>query len=322
VDAARLIAAAVLGLFLAASAQAQAPSRPLHVGFLSQVARTSPNFVAFRQGLEQLGWVEGRNVTLTFIGAEDRVDRLRALAEQLVRQNVDVIVATAIAIEPAKLATRTIPIVFVTGDDPIAAGFVESLGRPGGNVTGLTSLNRELEAKRLALLKEAVPTVKRAAVLVHPDFPMTAAETELMERNAAALGLRLQVVEARGGRELDTAVAGAKRAGADALMLTASPFFSHQRRLAQAVSSEKLPAMVPWRQFVEAGGLISYGADIPELFRRAAGYVDRIAKGTKPGEMPVEQAVKFEMVVNLKAARALGVTIPQSVIFRADEVIQ
>jgi putative ABC transport system substrate-binding protein len=219
-----------------------------------------------------------------------------------------------------KSATATIPIVFVIPDDPVASGLVASLARPGGNMTGLSSLNVELDAKRLALLKEAIPRLARVAVLVNPADPRAGAMLAATEGAARALAVRLQVIEVRAGADMAGAVTAAARGKADALTVLGSSFYFS--RVPELATKARLPVIAPWRQFPEAGGLMSYGADIPEMFRRAAAYVDRILKGARPADLPVEQATKFELVLNLKTANTLGLTIPPSLLAQADVVIR
>jgi putative ABC transport system substrate-binding protein len=326
---AALFAAALIVLAGVASAvpeaQAQAAVRSARVGYLTDAPSTSPNLEAFRRGLRDLGWVEGRNLTIDFSTTEGAAEGLPALAAGLVARHVNVIVATALAAESAKAATRTIPIVFVSGADPVAARLVGSLARPEANVTGVTTLALELEGKRLGLLKEAMPHLKRVAVLLNADRPTPDPIFAAAERSARALRLQLQTVEVRPGSDLENALTTITRGGAEAFTVAgagASVFFRSQEQLAQAALKARLPAAAPWRQFAEAGGLMSYGANVPELFRRAAGQVDRILKGARPGDVPVEQASTFEMVVNLKTARTLGLNLPQPFLLRADEVIQ
>jgi len=315
----------LLGGFASAAprAEGQTAVRSARVGYLTEAPRRSANFEAFRRGLHDFGWVEGQNLVIEYPTAEGRIDRLPALAAGLVARHVDVIVATALAAEPAKAATKAIPIVFVTGTDPVAARLVGSLARPGANVTGVTTLAIELEGKRLGLLKEAMPHLKRVAVLLNADRPTPDPILAAAERSARSLGLQLQTVEVREPSDLEHAVTTITRGGAEAFTVAgagASVFLPS--RLAELASRSRLPAAAPWREFAEAGGLMSYGANIPELFRRAAGQVDKILKGARPGDLPVEQASKFEMVVNLSTVKALGLKLPQSFLLRADELIQ
>ena len=259
--------------------------------------------------------------------AEGKYERLPALAAELVALKVDVIVApsTPVAVA-AKQATRALPTVFIGVGDPVASGFVTSLAQPGGNMTGLSSLvGTELVGKRLELLKQVVPAVSRVAVLWHPG---AGERTDIdylpvAEVAARALGVRLQILEARGPTDFDRAFSEMTRARADALYVVGSnTFFTERRRLVNLAAQNRLPATYPWRDFVDAGGLMSYGPNLVDVFRRAAYYVDKILKGTKPGDLPVEQPTKFELVINLKTAKALGLTIPPSVLGRADQMIE
>jgi putative tryptophan/tyrosine transport system substrate-binding protein len=282
---------------------------------------------AFLQGLRDLGYVEGRNVVMEYRFAEGKLERYPALAAELVALKVDAIVAPITpAALAAKQATRTLPIVFITVGDPVTSGLVTSLARPGGNVTGLSNINAELVGKCLEQLKQAVPGVSRVAVLWQPGFLDERTEKEMLKGAdvaGRALGVRLQIVEARGPADLDRAFSDITKARARALtVLPANLFFTERRRLVDLAAKNRLPAVYPLREFVDDGGLMSYGANNADLFRRAATYVDKILKGAKPADLPVEQPTKFQLVINLKTARALGLTIPQSVLGRADEVIQ
>ncbi len=282
---------------------------------------------AFRQGLRDLGYVEGRNLVIEYRFAEGKSERLPALAAELVALKVDVIVAvTTPEALAAKKATRTLPIVFVAAADPVTSGLVSSLARPGGNVTGLSSFFPELVGKRLELLTQAVPGVSRVAVLWHPGFLPERTEKDMLkgaEVTAQALGVRLQFLEARGPADFDRAFSEMTRARAGALtVLGTTMLFNERRRLVDLATKSRLPAVYPWREGVDAGGLMAYGPNIPDLFRRAATYVDKILKGAKPSDLPVEQPTKFELVINLKTAKALGLTIPPSLLGRADEVLQ
>jgi putative tryptophan/tyrosine transport system substrate-binding protein len=310
------------------AAEAQQAAKVARIGYLSPSLATSPHLrEAFRQGLRDLGYVEGRNLVIEYRGAEGKPERLPALAAELVALKVDVIVVTSTpAALAAKQATRTIPIVFIAVADSVASGLVTSLARPGGNVTGLSLLTSELVGKRLELLKQAVPGVSRVAVLWQPGDYGERTEKDILKKaevTAPALGARLQVVEARGPADIDRAFSDMTRARAGALMVLGSTmFFTERRRLVDLAAKHRLPAVYPTRDSVDAGGLMSYGPNLADLFRRAATYVDKILKGAKPADLPVEQPTKFELVINLKTANALGLTIPQSVLGRADEVIQ
>ncbi len=310
------------------AAEAQQAAKIARIGYLAGNLAAAPRLEeAFRQGLRDLGYVEGRNVVIEYRDAEGKLERLPALAAELVALKVDVIVAPSTpAALAAKQATRTLPIVFAVAADPVASGLVTSLARPGGNVTGLSILAPELVGKRLELLTQAVPGVSRVAVLWQPGGLGERTEKDMLkgaEVAARALGVRLQFVEARGPADFDRAFSDMTRARAGALTVLASTmFFSERRRLVDLAAKNRLPAVYPWREYVDAGGLMSYGPNIADLFRRAATYVDKILKGAKPADLPVEQPTKFELVINLKTAKALGLTIPPSVLGRADEVIQ
>jgi putative ABC transport system substrate-binding protein len=284
-------------------------------------------YEAFRQGLRDLGYVEGRNVVIEYREAEGKYDRLPALAAELVALKVDVILAGGTpATLAAKPATRTLPIVFAAVADPVTSGLVTSLARPGGNVTGLSVLAPELVGKCLELLKQAVPGVSRVAVLWHPGALGERTEKDMLKGAdvaARALGVRLQFLGTRGPDEFDRAFSDMTRARAGALTVLGSAMFLTERgRLVDLAAKHRLPAVYPWREGADAGGLMAYRPNVADLFRRAATYVDKILKGAKPGDLPVEQPTKFELVINLKTAKALGLTIPPSVLGRADEVIQ
>ena len=311
-----------LGMPLAAMAE-QAPTIP-RIGYLSP--RPGPSFYdeAFLKGLRDLGYVDGQSIAVETRWANWDSDRLAALAAELVHRKVDVIVstgggATALA---AKHATRVIPIAFIAGD-PVGIGLVPRLSRPGGNLTGINNSTSELNAKRLDLLREARPGASRVGVLVNPGPPAYRTTRRDLEEAARSLGVRLQIREVRGPNELDSAFATMAGEHVDVLLVGSDPMLFAQRgRIVTLAAQARLPAIYEWREFAEAGGLMSYGANLAALYRHAATYVDKILKGAKPADLPVEQPTKFELVVNLKTARALGLTIPQSVLVRADEVIQ
>jgi putative ABC transport system substrate-binding protein len=318
-------AAAVLAAPLAAEAQQAA--KIFRIGYLA--TNPTPHFQeAFRQGLRDLGYVEGRNLVIEDRDAEGKPERLPALAAELVALKVDVIVAPAstLAALAAKQATRALPVVFIGTADPVTSGLVTSLARPGGNVTGLSNLAPELVGKWLELLKRAVPGVSRVAALWQPGALGERTEKGTLTRAEVAargLGVRLQFVEARGPEDFDRAFSDMTGARAGALtVLTSSMFFGERRRLVDLAAKHRLPAVYQWREFVDAGGLMSYGPNRPDWYRRAATYVDKILKGAKPADLPVEQPTKFELVINLKTAKALGLTIPQSLLQRADQVIE
>jgi putative ABC transport system substrate-binding protein len=322
------ITLALGGLFSPVAAEAQQAAKVARIGYLAINLAASPHqHEAFRQGLRDLGYVEGRNLVIEYRDAEGKFERLPALAAELVALKVDVILAVSTpAALAAKQATRTIPIVFGGAGDPVASGLVTGLARPGGNVTGLSILAPELVGKCLEQLKQAVPGVSRVAVLWHPGAMGERMDKDMLKEAdvaARALGVRLQFVEARGPADFDRAFSDMTRARAGALTVLASPMFiSERRRLVDLAAKNRLPAVYPWREGVDAGGLMSYGANLADLFRRAATYVDKILRGAKPADLPVEQPTKFELVINLKAAKTLGLTIPQSLLGRADQVIQ
>ena len=314
--------------FAAGGARAQQVAKVPRIGYLTGNLASGLNLrEAFLQGLRDLGYAEGRNVVIEYRDAEGKYDRFPALAADLVALNVDVIVVTNTpAALAARQATRTIPIVLGWVLDPVSSGLVSSLARPGGNVTGLSTLARELVGKRLELLKQAVPRVTRIAVLWHPGDYGERTEGEMHnEENVAAraLGVRLQVLEARGPGDFGKAFADMSRAHADAVAVQSTNlFFIERRRLVDLAAKNRLPAIYPTREFVDAGGLMSYAANTADLLRRAATYVHKILKGAKPSDLPVEQPTKFELVINMPTAKALGLTIPPSLLERADHVIQ
>jgi putative tryptophan/tyrosine transport system substrate-binding protein len=323
---------AVLAVSLLAApltAAAQQAAKVARIGYLSPGLATSPLLrEAFRQGLRDLGYVEGRNLVIEYRDAEGKRERFPALAAELVALKVDVIFVaggTRVALA-AMQATKTIPIVFTGVGDPVESGLVTNLARPGGNVTGLSGLGPELVGKRLELLKQVVPGVDRVAVLWLPGALGERTDKEMVtgaDVAARALGVRLQFVEARGPDEFDRAFSDMSSARAGALtVLPSNRLLREHRRLVDLAAKNRLPAVYTSREFVDAGGLMSYGANQPDLFRRAATYVDKILKGAKPSDLPVEQPTKFELVINLKTAKALGLTIPQSVLGRADQTIE
>ena len=311
--------------FAAAAQQAGTIAR---IGYLTGNLAARPHLLeAFRQGLRDLGYVEGRNLVIEYRDAGGKLERLPALAAELVALKADVIVASGtLAALAAKQATGTLPIVFSPAGDPVGSGLVTSLGRPGGNVTGLSAFAPELVGKRLELLKQAVQGVGRVAVLWQPGAfgERTEKDTlKLAEVAARDLGLRLQFVEARVPADFDKAFSDMSRARAGAVtVLGSNMLVSERRRLVDLAAKNRLPAVYAVRELVDAGGLMAYGPNLADLNRRAATYVDKILKGAKPGDLPVEQPTKFELVINLKAAKALGLTIPQSVLLRADRVIE
>jgi putative ABC transport system substrate-binding protein len=316
------------GLFNPVAAEAQQAAKVARIGFLSGCMACGPHLPeAFRQGLRDLGYVDGQNLVIEYRDAEGKLERLPALAAELVALKVDVILAAG---EPhalaAKQATRTLPIVFVFAPDPVTSGLVTSLARPGGNVTGLSALTPELVGKRLELLTQVVPGVSRVAVLWQPGAYGERTEKDVLkgaEVAARALGVRLQFVEARGPGDIDRAFSEMTRARAGALTVLSTPMFIiERRRLVDLAAKNRLPALFPTRDSADAGGLASYGPNLADSFRRAATYVDKILKGAKPADLPVEQPTKFELVINLKTANALGLTIPPSVWERADHIVK
>jgi putative ABC transport system substrate-binding protein len=310
------------------AAEAQQAAKVARIGYLSTNLAANPHtHEAFRQGLRDLGYVEGRNVVIEYRDAEGKFERLPALAAELVALKVDVIVAGGNSLaRAAKQATRTLPIVFAAVSDPVASGLVTSLARPGGNVTGASILSSELVGKRLELLTQAVPGVSRVAVLWLPGALGERTEKDMLkeaEVAAGALGVRLQVVEAREPADLDRAFSDMTRARADALtVLPSLMFLRERRRLVDLAAKHRLPAVYTVKEYVDAGGLMAYAPNLADVFRRAATYVDRILKGAKPADLPVQQSTKFELIINLKTAKALGLTIPPSLLARADQVIE
>jgi putative tryptophan/tyrosine transport system substrate-binding protein len=284
----------------------------------------APRIEAFRHGLRDLGYVEGRNITIEYRFAEGQYDRLPELVAELIRLHVDIMVTDGEeAILAAQHATTTIPIVMAVSSDPVGIGFVASLARPGGNITGLSFMLTEVSGKRLELLQEAIPKLSHVAVLWNPTNPNSILGFKETQTAAHALGLPLQPLEVRGPDEFDQAFAAMTREHADALVVLSNPlFFGHRRQLAELAVKHRLPAIFLFREYVEAGGLMAYGANLNAMYRRAAYYVDRILKGTKPADLPVEQPMKFELVINLKTAKALEIAVPPSLLLLADEVIQ
>jgi len=275
--------------------------------------------------VRELGYVEGQNIAIESRWAEGKYDRLPGLAAELVRLKVDVLVTQAApAIQAAKEATRTIPIVMAISGDPIGTGFVASLARPGGNITGLSLLATELSGKRLELLKEAIPKLSRVAVIWNSSSPGMAHRFREVQAAARALGVRLQSLEVRGDpSDFEGAFSAATKERPDGLLVVLDPFTTlHRRRIGEFAAGSRLPAVYGSSAFPEAGGLMSYGPNIPDMYRRAAFYVDKILKGAKPADLPVEQPRKFELVINLKTAKELGITIPPEVLLQADRVIK
>jgi putative ABC transport system substrate-binding protein len=307
------------------SAEAQRRAEIARIGRLSPISASAdaPVLEGLRQGLRDLGWVEGQNFAIENRFAEGNVRRLAELVAELVRLKVDVIVTgSAPAAAAAKNATATIPIVMVMTGDPVASGLVASLSRPGGNLTGLTLLGLELSAKRLALLKEAVPAATRVAVLLDPTFSDSEAAVKRMEGAAQALGVQLRIQEVRDPSEFEKIFATMSSDRIGALMVQTDPIlYTYRRRIVELVAKSRLPAMYSLREYMDAGGLMFYGSNLPDMHRRAATYVDKVLKGARPGDLPIEQATNFELVINLRTAKALGLTMPSSLLNRADRVI-
>jgi len=317
---------AVLGIFvMLLTTEAQQIRTIPRVGMLliGSPSAVEPHIAAFRQGLRERGYVVSQNIALESRLA-DVSQRLPDLATELVRIKVDVIVAQGTpAAQAARRATGTIPIVMAGSGDPVAAGLVESLARPGGNVTGNSILGPDLGGKRLELLREILPGVSRIAVLLNPNNPMHGIDMRALEAAAKTLGIALQPLEARSVDDFERAFGTAASSRAGAMLVSADAFLTaHRMRLAHLAAGNRLPTIYGLSGFAEAGGLISYGVSPPEMFRRAATYVDKILKGAKPADLPIEQPTKFELVINLKTAKALGLTIPHSVLIRADRIIQ
>jgi putative tryptophan/tyrosine transport system substrate-binding protein len=309
-------------------AEAQQTTKPPRIGYVSATGDASnqgPYVEALRQGLKELGYVEGKNISIEYRGAEGDTGRIPSLVFELVQLKVDILVAPVLpAIRAAKQATRTIPLIMVISEDPVAAGLVDSLGHPGGNITGLTRLQRELSGKRLELLAQAIPGITRIAVLRDAESPSAAIAFKEYETAAQALKLQLQSFEVRGTKpDLDGALQDAATRRVSALItVTNANILRNQERVAELAVRNRLPSMFEGHTWVEAGGLMSYSTNDLEIYRRAATYIDKILKGAKPGDLPIEQPTKFEFVINLKTAKQIGLTIPQNVLARADKVIK
>ena len=324
----------VIGLTLSATLfalsvniEAQQPKKIAKIGYLapSTPAAAAHLVEAFRQGLRELGYVEGKNLVLELRHGEARAERLPELARELVGLKLDVIVtATDVAIAAVKRETQTIPIVMVNSSDPVGTGFVASLARPGGNVTGLSNISPELSGKRLELLREVVPGLSRVAFLWNPEVRGNVLDYKETEGAARSLHLQLQSVEVVRAEDVDRAFSAVTKGRAQALILPAgNPVgFANRGQIATFAQKNRLPSMYPTKEFVDAGGLMSYGPSNPDMRRRAATYVDKILKGTKPADLPVEQPRKFELVISLKIAKQIGLTIPPNVLARADKVIK
>ena len=324
----KILLSAVATLMLASvfPAEAQQPKKVPRLGYLvANFPSTNPaRNEAFRQGLRDLGYVEGKSIVIEWRYAEGKPDRLPVLAAELVRLKVDVIVTAGPAsTRPAKEATSTIPIVMGFDNDPVGNGFVASLARPGGNITGLSTLAPEISGKQLELLMEIVPRLSRVAALGNSNEPGNAQALREVEVAAGAFGVQLQHLDVRDPKDIETAFRAASKGRAEALLVLGGPvLFSNRKQIIDFAVKNRLPAIYERLEHVEAGGLITYGPNINDLYRRAATYVDKILKGAKPADIPVEQPTKFELVINLKTAKQIGLTIPQSVLYRADRVIK
>jgi len=325
----RVFLGSVAGGLLAAPlmAEAQPAGRVYRIVYLgnSSVVLEADLVEAFRQGLRNLNYVEGRNIVIEYLWAEGRNDLFPALVAEAVRLKANVILTSGTpATLAAKEGTRTIPIVIAAMGDPISAGVVPSLARPGGNITGLASMTPEIDGKRLELLKELVPGLSRIAVLWNPTNPNNAARVNHIQAAAKTLRLTLEpLVGAADSQDLDKSFATIAAARAEALVIESDrALLAHRAQIVDFATRRRLPALYPYREFVQAGGLVSYAPSYPAMFRRAATYVDKILKGAKPAELPVEQPTEFELVINMKTAKALGLTIPQSLLLRADQVIE
>jgi putative tryptophan/tyrosine transport system substrate-binding protein len=307
------------------TAHAQQPAKIPRLGcYISGATKFGPREEAFRQGLRDLGYVEGKTIFTEWRFAAAQADRATAMLEELLRLDPNIIVTDGNrSTSAAKKATKTIPIVMAVSGDPVGAGLVKTLARPGGNITGLTLLSPELSGKRLELLKETLPHISRVAVLFNPSNPGADLYLKEVEVAAKFLGLQLQTLKASRPPELTSALSGAITGGAHALItLPDAMIFSSRLQVTNFAAENRLPAMFPESEFVNDGGLISYGPNLPDLFRRAAIFVDKILKGAKPAELPIEQPTNFELVVNLKTAKQIGLTIPPQVLGRADKVIK
>jgi putative ABC transport system substrate-binding protein len=323
---ARLTVLALIILLTPVVTAAQQPRGSARIGVLSSSSpeREQGYLAAFQQGLRDLGYSEGKNLLIDRRYAAGKFDTLPELAAELVRLKVDILVVTGTpAAHAAKNATHLIPIVTVTAGDPIGTGLVTSLARPGGNVTGLTDLAAGVVAKRLELIKEVIPSATRVAVLLNPDNSSNLPQLRLTQEAAPALGVSILSVEARRLDDIDRAFATMRAKHATALLLIADGLLgSNRKRIIELTAKSRLPAIYWRREFVEDGGLMSYGASVADLYRRAAAYVDKILKGATPSDLPVEQPTRFELAINLATTRALGLTMPQSIVLRADEVIR
>jgi putative ABC transport system substrate-binding protein len=325
----KIITIALRALLVALSfpVQAQQPTKIPRIAYLagSSPSAMSARTDAFRQGLRELGYVEGKTIVVEWRFGEGKADRVPSLVAELVRLKVNVIVTGGSRVtRVAKQATSTIPIVMAQDNDPVANGFVASLAQPGGNITGLATLRPELSGKQLELLKEIIPKLSHVAFFGTSTMPGNAQALKETEMAAGAFGVKLQYLDVLGSKDIEAAFRAASKGQADAVLMQArgSITSSHRTEIAELAVKNRLPTIYPWKEFVEAGGLMSYATSISDLDRRAATYVDKILKGAKPAELPVEQPTKFEFIINLKAAKQIGLTIPPNVLARADKVIR
>jgi ABC-type uncharacterized transport system substrate-binding protein len=316
----------VVQLAVGVIAEAQQPTKVPRIGYLGGVlpSANAARIEAFQQGLRELGYVEGKNIVIEWRHTEGKLDRLPALAAELVRLKADIIITGGPpATRAAKEATSTIPIVMTFDPDPVGSGFVASLARPGGNITGLATLAPEISGKQLELLKEIVPKLSRVAVLGTSTSPGTVQQRREIELAAQAFKVQLQYLDVLSPKDIETAFRAADKGRADAVLILGSPVLASQRtQFADLAAKSRLPAIYSRSEFVEDGGLMSYAVSFTDLDRRAATYVDKILKGRKPADLPVEQPIKFELIINLKAAKQIGLTIPPNVLARADKVIK
>jgi ABC-type uncharacterized transport system substrate-binding protein len=327
VDRRRFLLTSLAGAFAAPLAvEAQPRETVPRVGILppGPISERAHLWEAFRQGLRDLGYIEGQNIILIFPSEEVTRDRLPHVASELARLKVDVLVAaTTEAVQAAMKASKTIPIVAPVMADPVGAGLAVSMARPSGNVTGTSYMSSDLSGKRLELLKSIIPEVSRVAVLSSRTAPLLSLQMREMEKAARALGVRLHPVEVSGSRDLEAAFQAVLKAGASALItLDDTLIFTHRGRIVKLAEESRLPAVYGFKEFADAGGLMSYAPNLVETYRRTATYVDKILKGGRPGDLPIEQPTKFELVINLKTAKALGLTIPPSLLARADQIIE
>jgi putative tryptophan/tyrosine transport system substrate-binding protein len=307
-------------------AHAQQPVKKIGFLSVSSPGLHAPFVTAFNEGLKETGYIEGQNLAIEYSWAEGKFDRLPALAADLIRDKVDVIAAMSgdLSIRAAIKASSTIPVVFITGSDPVQTGLVASLARPGGNATGFSMITTELMAKRFELLFELVPQIRTIALLINPKYHRaTEGTTPLVKQAASAKGVRLHILNAADEDEFEPAFASLAHLKADALIVGTDPFFTSRReRIVALASRYSIPAIYEWQEFVTAGGLISYGASLTSLYRAAGVYVGKVLKGAKPADLPIQQPTNFELVINLKAAKALGLTVPPTLLTAADKVIE